>query len=177
MSLTPLMWRALERTQNQFRFMSTYPIEFDPVKQRYMKNDISVKLVPWVISVALLFTVTFVPCAILVLAQVQGFVSIPLTKFAVVAIFLAISGLCCLVDRTKVSIENKNPDILGISLNAVVTVFTIYPYIFPVFFLYTQMDPLYQFEKYLLTEYAHRDVSCPDDNQKPGQIRYLDLGY
>lgn len=98
MSLTPLMWRALERTQNQFRFMSTYPIEFDPVKQRYMKNDISVKLVPWVISVALLFTVTFVPCAILVLAQVQGFVSIPLTKFAVVAIFLAISGLCCLGD-------------------------------------------------------------------------------
>lgn len=58
----------------------------------------SVKLVPWAISVTLLFTVVFVPCAIIVFAQVQGFVSIPLTKFAVVAIFLATSGFCCLGD-------------------------------------------------------------------------------
>lgn len=98
MSITPLMWRALERTQNQFQFMATYPIEFDPVKKIYRKNPMSVKLVPWAISVTLLFTVVFVPCAILVIAQVHGFFAIPLTKFAVVAIFLATSGLCCLGD-------------------------------------------------------------------------------
>ncbi|OXA39558.1 hypothetical protein Fcan01_25704 [Folsomia candida] len=173
MVVTPLMWRSLDRFNHLFGFMVTNPIEYDAKKRRFQFNQVSIKMWPYICSIAILFLSVFLPCMVLGIFRFLDLIQISLTNVMVLLIALLVSGGCLMVElitvimgyklvglvncviETEKKLKNPTPgstDVLGATLIAVVTILGFYPYVTFVFVHYSQLDPLFQFQQ-LITHY------------------------
>ncbi|OXA39560.1 hypothetical protein Fcan01_25702 [Folsomia candida] len=173
MVVTPLMWRSLDRFTSLFGFMVTNPIEYDTKKRRFQFNRVSMKMWPYICSVAIVFLSIFMPCLVLGIFKLFGLLQIPLANVMVVLTLTLISGVCFVTEliSSKIgykllglinstiewdkNLENSAPkgtDIMGHALLTAATTLGFYPYIITGFLLHAELDPLFQFQQ-LLAQY------------------------
>lgn len=98
MSVTPLMWKSLDKFEILFRFMYTNPMEYQPSCRAFKFNPLSTKMIPYVLSVIIVIATFFIPCLILLSCKLFGSISFPLPNTMLLIVLLNMSGITCLGD-------------------------------------------------------------------------------
>lgn len=94
MAITPLLWRALERAHAAYRFMWKNPMEWNPEDKKFEHTPFSWGLLCWTVSMILIFVIFILPCTIIVLFHIFGFVKIPVSTLVTASVLGCLSGFC-----------------------------------------------------------------------------------
>ncbi|OXA37884.1 hypothetical protein Fcan01_27329 [Folsomia candida] len=175
MVVTKLMWTSLDLFEKSHRYMWTNPIEWNSTRGKFRHNKLSAALLPWLGSILSIILSGGAPTLILLCSQLFGYINLPLRELIISVVITVLSWFGVIVEillltlgttlvspinflidlERKLTSEYAIPtgrlDVLGIVLNISVVAFAIYPVTF-IFFLYTDLDPLYLFGKYVVNK-------------------------
>ncbi|OXA53335.1 hypothetical protein Fcan01_11614, partial [Folsomia candida] len=177
MVVTKLMWTSLDLFEKSYRYMWTNPMEWNSTRGKFQHNKLSAALLPWVGSILSIILSGGGPTLILLCSQLFGYINLPLRELIISVVIMVLSWFGVIVEvllltlgttlvspmnflidlerkltsEYPISTKTGRLDVLGIVLNISVVAFAIYPVTF-IFFLTTDLDPLYLFGKYVVNK-------------------------
>ncbi|OXA49359.1 hypothetical protein Fcan01_15641 [Folsomia candida] len=174
--VTDLSWKAFDNCDLSSSYLWTCPLHWDRRKRILLHNTPSAKLIPWAFVIfGLLFGYLCISSVLLLGLALFGKISLSLIQTLVCVFLTILAGFVGIVELAMllfmghatvgynycIKLEKEllavgrpllpgKLDILGLILNSVVALFSIYPYFSTCFALYSEYDPLIIWRKVLL---------------------------
>lgn len=86
MTVTPLMWRSLDKITASFTYHSSYPVEWDPKSGTLVHNPLSRKLLPWAVMVYIYLPPFILMSFLFTIAPLLGANRLPFMNYVVMVV-------------------------------------------------------------------------------------------